>query len=115
MRVIDHGSLDAMTNGKRRMDGKQTARDVLGKPFFLIIGIADGHLEYGFLKSCELFVRMRLNEQGDPTLEAYRCQPWDVGPLVKLFLDEVMLAFELAVHAGDGALLIIENDCRQNQ
>lgn len=77
--------------------GEQTAWNLLGKSLFFVIRVADGHVEYGLLESLVLAVRVSLDEQSSPCLEALGSEPRDIRSLFKVIqLYEVMLSLDLS-------------------
>ena len=71
--MFHHGFLDAVADSTVASSRKETARDVFGKTFLLVVRVADGHFEDGFLEALEFFLRVRLDQKSCPSFETQRC------------------------------------------
>ena len=96
--VLCDSVFDVFTNSTVLMLGEQTPRDFLWKPFSFV-WIADRHIQNGLSEPSVLFLGMSLDEKHHPFLKADRGEAWNVWSLIVLFLDEVMLTFEVSIHS----------------
>ena len=71
--VFHHCFLDAVANGAVAGSRKETTRDVFGKTLLLVVRVADGHFEDGFLEALEFFLRVRLDQKSCPSFETHWC------------------------------------------
>ena len=98
--VLCDSPFDVFTNSTLFILGEQSPRDVLGKPF-LLVRIADRHIQNGFLEPFILFLGIRFNEQRHPSFKTDRGKAWNVWSLIASFLDEVVLTFKISIHSGN--------------
>lgn len=93
-----HRVLDAAAGMAISMVWEQPARNFLGKALRSIVGIADGHLQDGLLKSLKFLFRMCLDQKRHPSRKAQLRQAWYIRHLITFFLYQMMRASKVSVH-----------------
>lgn len=67
--MLSYGLLQQVANLAMGGIREQSSRKFFGETFFLVVGIADWHLEHGFLQPLKLLVRVRPNQLRCPFFE----------------------------------------------
>jgi hypothetical protein len=91
---------------------EESAWDLFRKPLFLVIGIADRHVEYSLLQALVFPIRMGLNHHGGPFFKSFRGQSWDIRSFMEISrLDQVVFHFHVAEQSRDGGGAVIKYVC----
>jgi hypothetical protein len=76
---------------------EEPARNFFREPLFLVIGIADRHVEYSLLQALVFPVWVGLNHHGSPFFKTLRRQSRDIGSFLEISrLDQVVFHFHVA-------------------
>lgn len=71
---------------------EQSTGNFFRKSFFLVVWVADGHIQDCLLQALVFTLRMGLDHECGPCLEALWRQAWDVRPFLEVVqLHQVML------------------------
>lgn len=77
--------------------GEQAAWNLLGESLLFVVRVANGHVEHGLLESLVLAVRVSLDEQCSPCLEALGCKTRGIRSLFEVIrLDQMMLSLDFS-------------------
>jgi hypothetical protein len=99
--VLGHGSFQPIFDLVILARGKQPSRYFFWKSFLFIVRIADRHVLHSLSESLEFRIGMCLDHHCCPSFKADGSKPRDIWAFSEaiLFLDEVMLAFDVAVES----------------
>lgn len=90
--------------------GEQPAWYLFGKSFFLVVWIVDWHVQDRFLQALVFTLRVGLNHESSPGLEAFGRQAWNIGSFLKVVkLDQVVLCFHLTEQPRDRGCVVVKN------
>jgi hypothetical protein len=77
--------------------GEQPAWDFFGETLFLVVWVADRHVQNGLLETLVFALWMRLDHNCGPYFEAFGCEAGYVGPFLEVVkLDKMVLRFYLS-------------------